>query len=72
MYRKGRENPPWKALFPFKAAEINNRPKIAPDFRGAVPFSEFTLSGREPFPDVVAPLYEEINKIYGTDYKPAL
>jgi hypothetical protein len=22
------------------------------------------------FPEVVAPIYEEINKLYGTDYKP--
>jgi len=35
------------------------------------PFSDFTLSGREPFPNVVGPIYEEINKLYGTDYKPA-
>ena len=48
------------------------REKIAPDFRNAVPFSDFTLSGREAFPEVVAPLYEEINKIYGTDFKPGL
>ena len=46
--------------------------KIAPDFRNAVTFSEFTLSGREPFPEVVEPLYEEINKKYGTDFKPGL
>ena len=46
--------------------------KIAPDFRDAINFSEFTLSGMETFPEVVEPLYEEINKIYGTDFKPGL
>ena len=46
--------------------------KIAPDFRGSIPFSEFTLSGREAFPEVVEPLYEEINEKYGTDFKPGI
>lgn len=46
--------------------------KIAPDFRDAINFSEFTLSGMENFPEVVEPLYEEINEKYGTDFKPGL
>lgn len=46
--------------------------KIAPDFTKAIPMSEFTLSGRKAFPDVVGPLYEEINEIYGTDFKPGI
>jgi len=46
--------------------------KIAPDFTGVVPFSEFTLSGVLAFPEVVGPLYDEINEIYGTDYAPGL
>ena len=46
--------------------------KIAPDFRNSIKISEFTLSGREPFPEVVEPLYEEINKKYNTDFKPGL
>ena len=46
--------------------------KIAPDFTNAISFSKFTLSGREPFPEVVGPLYEEINEKYGTDFKPGL
>jgi len=46
--------------------------KIAPDFRNAIKISEFTLSGRETFPDVVGPIYEEINKKYGTDFKPGM
>jgi ribonuclease Z len=46
--------------------------KIAPDVMKSISFSEFTLSGREAFPEVVAPLYKEINDIYGTDFKPAI
>ena len=46
--------------------------KIPPDFTGAIPFSEFTLSGVLAFPEVVGPLYEEINEIYGTDFAPGL
>ncbi len=30
-----------------------------------------TKSGALPLPEVVGPLYEEINKLYGTDHKPA-
>jgi len=48
------------------------REKIAPDFREAITFSEFTLSGREAFPEIVGPIYDEINEIYGTDFKPGL
>jgi ribonuclease Z len=48
------------------------REKIPPDFSGVIPFSEFTLSGVLAFPEVVVPLYEEINEIYGTDYAPGL
>ena len=46
--------------------------KIAPDARASIPFSEFSLSGREAFPEVVNPIYEEINEKYGTDFKPGL
>jgi hypothetical protein len=42
------------------------------DFRSTISFSDFTLSGREPLLEVVEPIYEEINEIYGTDYKPGL
>jgi ribonuclease Z len=44
--------------------------KIAPDAAGAIAFSKFTLSGVLPFPEVVNPLYDEINEKYGTDYEP--
>jgi ribonuclease Z len=48
------------------------REKIAPDFEDVVSFSEFTLSGVLAFPEVVVPIYEEINEIYGTDFEPGL
>ena len=48
------------------------REKIAPDFEDVVSFSEFTLSGVLAFPEIVVPIYEEINEIYGTDYAPGL
>ncbi len=46
------------------------RKKLAVKPSSESPFSDFILSGREPFPEVVNPIYEEINKLYGTDYKP--
>jgi ribonuclease Z len=48
------------------------RKKNAPDFTKSIPMSEFTLSGREAFPEIVAPIYDEINEIYGTDFKPGI
>lgn len=48
------------------------RKKNAPDFTKSIPMSEFTLSAREAFPEVVAPIYDEVNRIYGTDYKPSI
>ena len=48
------------------------RTKNPPDFRDAIPMSEFTLSGRKPYPEVVKPIYDEVNKKYGTDLKPGL
>ena len=35
-------------------------------------FSEFISSGFEAFPEVLEPIWDEINEIYGTDYKPEL
>ena len=32
-----------------------------------VPMSDFVLDGAEHFPDVVAPIYDEINELYGTN-----
>ena len=45
--------------------------KIAPDVR-EIAFSNFVLSGVETFPEVVQPLYDEINELYGTDFKPMM
>jgi ribonuclease Z len=47
------------------------RKKNPPDFTKAVPISDFTKSGALGFPEVVGPIYDEINEIYGTDLKPA-
>jgi len=44
--------------------------KIAPDTGGAIAFSQFTISGALGFPEVVGPIYDEVNEIYGTDYEP--
>jgi hypothetical protein len=44
--------------------------KIPPDLATSIPFSDFTKSGVEPFSDVVGPIYDEINELYGTDYEP--
>ncbi|MHC4410890.1 MAG: hypothetical protein ACYS0F_18025, partial [Planctomycetota bacterium] len=44
--------------------------KNAPDFTKSIPISDFTKSGALPFPEVVGPIYAEINKKYGTEFKP--
>jgi ribonuclease Z len=43
------------------------QPKLPPDLSQQIGFSEFVISGREPFPDVVAEIYSEINEEYGTN-----
>jgi ribonuclease Z len=43
------------------------QPKLPPDFSQQIGFSEFVISGREPFPEVVAEIYAEINETYGTE-----
>jgi ribonuclease Z len=45
------------------------RDKIAPDV-GELGFSPFTISGALPMIEVVQPLYDEINEMYGTDFEP--
>jgi ribonuclease Z len=45
-------------------------PKIAPDSTNAIPMSEFVKSGAVGFPEVVGPIYDEINEMYGTDLEP--
>jgi ribonuclease Z len=44
--------------------------KIAPDLTNSIKFSKFTISGVDPMPEVVGPIYDEVNKIYGTDFEP--
>jgi ribonuclease Z len=44
--------------------------KNPPDTSKAIPFSDFTKSGVVALPEVVQPIYDEINEIYDTDYEP--
>ncbi len=44
--------------------------KSPPDFTKAIPISDFTKSGAMGLPEIVGPIYDEINKKYGTNYKP--
>ncbi|MBW2552884.1 MAG: MBL fold metallo-hydrolase [Deltaproteobacteria bacterium] len=46
--------------------------KNPPDLSKSIPISDFVKSGFELFPQVIGPIWEEINKKYGTDYKPGL
>ena len=45
--------------------------KNPPDFENVIPISDFTKSGALAFPEIVQPIYDEINQIYGTDFEPA-
>jgi ribonuclease Z len=44
--------------------------KNPPDTSKAIPFSDFTKSGVIPYPEIVQPIYDEINELYDTDYEP--
>ena len=44
-------------------------PKLDPDRSTRIGFTDFILSGREPFTDIVQKVWDEINAEYGTDYK---
>ena len=44
--------------------------KIAPDTGNVIAFSEFTISGALGFPEVVQPIFDEINEKYGTHAEP--
>ncbi len=46
------------------------KPKNAPDISKVIPMSDFIIEGNVPFPEVLQPIYDNINEIYGTDYKP--
>ena len=45
--------------------------KNPPDITKSIPISDFIKSGAVGMPEVVGPIYDEVNKKYGTDYKPA-
>ena len=49
--------------------EPATRPKQPPPPSG-IAFSKFILSGAEPFPEVLGPIWNEINQTYGTDFQP--
>jgi ribonuclease Z len=44
--------------------------KNPPDTSKAIPFSDFTRSGAMGLPEVVGPIFDEINEKYGTDAEP--
>jgi len=44
--------------------------KIAPDISKSIAFSKFTVSGVIPMPEVVGPIFDEINEKYGTHIEP--
>jgi ribonuclease Z len=44
--------------------------KLPPDTSKMIPFSEFTKSGALPMPEVVGPIFDEVNEKYGTDVEP--
>ena len=46
------------------------RKKLAPDTSKMIPFSDFTKSGALPMPEVVGPIFDEINEKYGTKIEP--
>jgi len=43
--------------------------KNAPDVSKMIPFSDSIAEGRLVFPEVVGPIYDDINEQYGTDIK---
>jgi len=52
-------------IFPPPALKSKN----APDVSKMIPMSEFILSGHLAFPEVVQPIYDDINEKYGTEHK---
>ena len=50
--------------------EPAQRPKLPPDTSKMIPFSDFTKSGALPMPEVVGPIFDEVNEKYGTDVEP--
>ena len=46
------------------------KPKNAPDVSKMIPMTDFIATGRRAFPEVVQPIYDDINERYGTDHQP--
>lgn len=46
--------------------------KQAPDTSKMVPMSEWNKAGWDEWPDVLNPIWDEVNELYGTDAKPEL
>ena len=44
--------------------------KLPPDTSKSVPLSDFLRSGLNAYPEVLNPIWEEVNKKHGTDLKP--
>jgi len=44
--------------------------KLPPDTSKMIPFSDFTKSGALPMPEVVGPIFDEVNEKYGTKVEP--
>jgi ribonuclease Z len=44
--------------------------KLPPDTSKMIPFSDFTKSGALPMPEVVGPIFDEVNEKYGTEVEP--
>jgi ribonuclease Z len=44
--------------------------KLPPDTSKMIPFSDFTRSGALAMPEVVGPIFEEVNEKYGTQVEP--
>ncbi len=47
--------------------EPAQREKQAPNMSNIVPMSDFVRGGAQAMPDVVSPIYDEINRLYGTN-----
>ena len=53
-------------IFPPPALKVKN----APDLSKMIPMSDFISAGQIPFPEIVGPIYDDINEQYGTDIQP--
>ncbi len=46
--------------------------KQAPDTSKLVPMSDWNKSGWDEYPEILNSIWEEVNKLYGTDAKPKI